>query len=219
MAKPKKTTSTEGTAKATLATAKLAADAMVTLTSQRSEVMKQAPGWASHPTVQAAVASWGTASSTVGAGAQSITAAQLTLNALEATQVKNVAAWRRATLSVVAAVNDASGGSAEVIKQWGLDVVQHAPIVDTPDPPIGLRAVYSRQLVLALVWKGAANQRGYLVQIGDGTPTGWGPSIPSTRARYVPAGLTPGQKISVRVAVIRKSGTSAWSDPLSLVVR
>ena len=60
---------------------------------------------------------------------------------------------------------------------------------------------------------------GYLLQIGDGTPQGWGASIQCPRASYQPQGLAPGQKVAFRVAVQRKSGVSLWSDALVATVR
>ena len=53
------------------------------------------------------------------------------------------------------------------------------------------------------------------MQIGDGAATGWGPVIQSPKARYTPTGLTPGQKVVIRVAVQRKSGLSTYSEGLS----
>ena len=82
----------------------------------------------------------------------------------------------------------------------------------------GIEASFERVCAL-MRWAGVRDHLGYLLQIGDGTPQGWGAPIQCPRARFEPAGLAPGQKVSFRVAVQRKNGLSAWSDALSITVR
>jgi hypothetical protein len=117
-------------------------------------------------------------------------------------------------------VNDLSGGSEEEINKWGYEVRARTASVPSSAAPTGLRAVYDRKTVaLRIRWKAVDGQRGYLLQIGDGTPTGWGQTIHVGEPVYAPQGLTPGQHIMVRVAVVRLQIQSEWSDALSVLVR
>jgi len=47
--------------------------------------------------------------------------------------------------------------------------------------------------------------------------SGWGRRSPTTR--YMPTGLAAGQKIAIRVAAMRKTGLSTWSDAPNVTVR
>jgi hypothetical protein len=216
MGRPK---NAEASARPALATARLKPEQMVTLTAQRSQVVKGAPGYATALDVQKAIGVWDSAADTVDKGAQLIAATRLTLVALLATQFKDIASWHRATQSVLAAIGAASGGSAQAILQWGFAPATHVLLPLTSDAPANLRAAYTKQLVLLLKWAGVRGHLGYFVQLGDGTPTGWGAPIPCPKARYEPTGLAPGQKLAVRVAVQRKTGLSVWSDPVTITAR
>ena len=113
-----------------------------------------------------------------------------------------------------------SAGSAATLNEWGFgasSAITPLPVSDTP--PTGLRVRYTKALALEILWKSVPGHRGYLLQIGDGTPTVWGATIPCPKTRYMPTGLTPGQKIAIRVAVQRKDGVSAFSEALSATVR
>ena len=134
-------------------------------------------------------------------------------------KIVSPAAWKRSTQSVIALVNTASAGSTQAIKLWGFATAARQILALTSDPPTGLRVIYSRRLVMTVRWSGVTDHVGYLLQMGDGTPQGWGASIVCPRASYQPQGLAPGQKVAFRVAVQRKNGLSAWSDALTVTVR
>jgi hypothetical protein len=131
-----------------------------------------------------------------------------------------VNAYSRARRGLLYAADQTAGGSAATLQQWGFDVQTHNPPLPATDtPPAGLRVRYTKTLAMVIAWKSVRGHLGYLLQIGDGTPTGWGQTISCTKAHYEPSGLTPGQKIAIRVAVQRKSGISTWSDALSVTIR
>jgi hypothetical protein len=139
--------------------------------------------------------------------------------ALLAGRGTSIAGWKRSTKSVLAVVDQVAGGSPKAIKDWGFDVTARVAMVPTTDPPQGLRATYDKALELTVRWKGVRGNRGYNLQIGDGSQTGWGALIQLTQAHYKPTGLTPGQHVLIRVAVQRTTGVSGWSDSLAVVVR
>ena len=120
---------------------------------------------------------------------------------------------------MVTSVDTASAGSAEAIKLWGFAVAAHEALVVSLDPPAKLRVTYDRHLVMTIRWAGVLGRVNYELQIGDGTPNGWGPSIICSKNKYAPPGLTPGQKIALRIAARRATGLSNWSDALNVTVR
>jgi hypothetical protein len=215
----KKKAPAEATARPELATSHLKPEDIVSVTAQHAGTIKSAPGYANSPDVQKALTNWTGAANAVNTGISAITAARLALAALLATQLTDVAAWKRATTALLAAISTAAGGSAQALAQWGFAPATRVAPTPTDAPPAKLRATYTKALVLVLRWAAVRNNRGYFVQIGDGTPQGWGAAIPCTKVAYAPTGVAPGQKIAVRVAVQRKTGLSSWSDPLTITVR
>jgi len=189
------------------------------MTNQVSTTIKAHPDYPNHPEIQTPVAKWITQAQLVGTIQQKIAACHAELATLEGQQTDAVVEWKRDTRIVVAAVDGAAGGSPTAITQWGLEVVTRVAPPPSTDPPVNLRVGLTKSHAFTIRWKAIKNARGYLLQIGDGTPSGWGTILQSTKATYVPTGLTSGQHIAVRVAVIRKNGQSAWSDVLNAVVR
>jgi len=53
----------------------------------------------------------------------------------------------------------------------------------------------------------------------SGTPQGLGPVIQCPKAWCLPTGLTPGQKIAIRLAVNRKTQRLAYSEAINATVR
>jgi hypothetical protein len=188
-------------------------------TQKTANIVKQNPAYAQHPEVQQGVTTWLAAADKVDQSSQKVKAAHLALTAMIATLALDMAAWKRAAHAIVALINTVGAGSAEAIKQWGFATTAKAIAALSSDPPQGLRATYSRALVLTVRWNGVSGHRGYLLQMGDGTPQGWGAPIPCPMARFSPQGLAPGQKVAFRVAVQRKNGLSNWSDVLTITVR
>jgi hypothetical protein len=209
----------EAAAMAKYTTSGIKPEQVATATQQTADLVKQNPAFTQHPEIQQGVTTWLTASDKVDQSSQKLKAAHVTLTALIATLALDMAAWKRAARAVVALINTACAGSAQAIKAWGLATTARAMIAASSAPPQNLRAGYTKALVLVVRWAGVKDHVGYLLQIGDGTPQGWGAPIQCPRARFEPQGLTPGQKVSFRVAVQRKNGLSAWSDALSITVR
>ena len=194
-------------------------DELVSAVRKRAESVKGHPSYAQTPEVQQATTAWTASVDQLDDREAKIRGLKVALAALMLDQQGDVAGVARCTTSVLAAVGKAAGGSVEALHQWGFETSVRSPTVPSTDAPEGLKATFSRALVLTLRWKAIREQKGYLLQIGDGTPTGWGPTLTSARSHYMPTGLTPGQHIAVRVAVQRPSGVSAWSDALNVVVR
>jgi hypothetical protein len=212
----------EATARAKFATAHLKPQELVTECSQKSDKVKANPNYGSKPEVQAAITKLDTSVTSLDQIEGQISLHHSQLVSLETARIKAIAQLQRANDSLVAVINEVSGGSEEEINKWGFEVRTRkaAPSAVSTDAPTGLRAFYDRKTIqLRLQWKAVRSQRGYLIQIGDGTPAGWGSIIHIGEHTYTPQGLQPGQHVSVRVAVIRKDTQSDWSDALAVVVR
>ena len=206
------------------ATAKFTTDKVkpsdVASTTQKVVSLVQAnPAYAGHPEIQQGVTTWLAAANAVDTASQKVKAAHLTLTALIATLAADMAVWKRSSQAMTALINTASAGSAQAITTWGFATSARSIAVATLAPPSGLRVTYNKQLVMTARWAGVTNHLGYAIQMGDGTPQGWGATIACPKASYEPSGLVPGQKVAFRVAVQRKNGLSNWSDALIVTVR
>ena len=140
--------------------------------------------------------------------------------ALLASQGLQVADLKRATQVLLAVVNHRTRGSEQGIRGWGFEVASAAvPIVDAPPPPDGLRVTIDRQLRQVVRWGAVSGHRGYILQLGDESAKNWRTPIQVTRASYPLTELKPGERASVRVAVRRASGESAFSEAIGFLAR
>jgi len=183
-----------------------------------ADAIKANAGYASHPEVQQVTTAMSAATDAFENNVKALAALRSEEKALLTSHIVLAAALKRSAGKVVAVITDTSQGSAESIKGWGLEVAGRQPVPASSDPPTELRAIYPKGHSLVIRWKAVKGSKGYEVQIGDGTPQGWGPAIHSSRARLEPTGLVAGQKVVVRVAAHRPNGTSAYSDPVTMIV-
>ena len=193
---------------------------LVVSTNQLLENVKKHPQYGTQPAMQQAVTTMGGITDTLTKQDTDIQTARTGLIALMSARQLTVHSFMRGRRSLLAVADQIAAGSAATLNEWGFGASStNAPLAVTDTPPTGLRVRYNKQLDLEILWKSVPGHRGYLLQIGDGTPTGWGATIPCPKTRYMPTGLTPGQKIAIRVAVQRKDGVSTWSEALSATVR
>ena len=193
---------------------------MVVATGQLLENVKKHPQFPNQPAMQQATTTMSGITDTLGKQDTDIQTARTGLVALLSARALTLHAFLRARRSLLAVADEIAAGSAATLNEWGFGAFSKSTtLAPTDTPPTGLRVRYNKQLDLEILWKSVPGHRGYNLQIGDGTPTGWGATIQCPKARYMPTGLTPGQKIAIRVAVQRKTGLSTWSEALSATVR
>jgi hypothetical protein len=209
----------EASASAKLTMAHLTPDKRATLAQKVGETVKAHPNYNNHPEIQQSLTSWLALAAGMSTSSAKIDNLKQALAAENVTLQKAGSAFNRGTKMMLAVVDTASGGSEEDIKKWGFEIVSRTPAAPTSDAPQNLRVIHTKDLSTVIRWNAIRNNRGYMVQMGDGTPNGFGAPIPCARARYAPTGLTVGQKVTFRVAVQRKNGMSAWSAEVSIVVR
>jgi hypothetical protein len=193
---------------------------LVAATNSLTTAIKAHPQYGSQPAMQQAVTSMTGITDTLAKQETDIQAARTNLTAQLSQRALTMHSFGRARRALLAVADQIAAGSAATLNEWGFSAFStQTPLVTSDAPPTGLRVRYTKDLALEIVWKSVPGHRGYSLQIGDGTCTGWGPAIQSPKARYMPTGLTPGQHIAIRVAVQRKSGLSAYSEALSATVR
>jgi hypothetical protein len=192
---------------------------VVDSTNKVSSVIKAHPDYATHPEVQGAVTKWVSAAALIAGYEQQLASLHAQITAIGGERDTAVTSWKRTTRTVLSTIDAVAAGSPQSITQWGFEVAQRVVQPVSTAPPENLRVGYTKAHAFVIRWKAVQNQRGYLLQIGDGTPTGWGANISATKVTYEPTGLTSGQHIAIRVAVVRKNGVSAWSDVLSAMYR
>jgi hypothetical protein len=218
MSAPKTSIKThEPTATPRFITAGLKPTEIAALTRKTAQVVQANQAYAQNAALQQCVTSWISAGDAVDHNEQDLTNAKSLVTLTEAKRVTFVNDWKRETKRVLAEIDKLAGGSPTDVKAWGFELTTRTVAPPTTDAPTGLRATYKRDLSMVIRWKAIRSNRGYALQIGDGTPTGWGPTIQCPTSKYAPQGLTPGQHIAVRVAVQRKTGLSVWSDAVSVV--
>jgi len=215
----KKTKPQEAAATAKFTATKQTTAQLVDETKKKISYVQANPAYAATPAMQQAVTTWEGSMQKLDKNNSDAKSARVSLDALIAARPAALAEWRRATKAMVSVVDQVSVGSAQAIKDWGFDVVTRTTTTPTSDPPQGLRVTYDKAFELNVRWKGVKSHVGYQIQIGDGTPTGWGGAIVVAQAHYKPVGLVPGQHLAIRVAVQRKTGLSTWSDVLTATVR
>jgi len=210
----------EKSARAKFPTAHFKPEALVSETMKKSDAMKAHPSYANTPEAQQVATSMAASAQSLDDIHAKMGLLHSQLISLETAEARAVAQCYRANEKAAAVVTDLSQGSEEEINKWGFEVRVRNTSPPSNAAPTGLHAVYDKTtLALRLRWKGVRGQRGYLLQIGDGTPNGWGQTIHTGEPVYAPVGLTPGQHVSVRVAVMRKQTQSDWSDALNVLVR
>ena len=193
---------------------------LVVSTNQLLENVKKHPQFPNQPAMQQAVTTMTSITDTLSKQDTDIQSARTSLVALLSGRALTMHAYTRGRRSLLAVADQIAAGSPSTLNEWGFGATSmNTPLPPSTDPPTALRVRYNKALEMEILWKSVPGHRGYVLQIGDGTPGGWGPVIQCPKARYTPTGLTPGQKIAIRVAVQRKTGLSAYCEALAATVR
>lgn len=122
-------------------------------------------------------------------------------------------------------VNSVADGNAELLASSGFDLVSPPRATGFPGIPINVRLLDGRVSGEAkLMFGSLAVAWGYeytyaLITEADGTPI-WGDieRTTSSRQNFI-SGLTPADRIYVRVRAYNGKGTGDWTEPVSFIVR
>jgi hypothetical protein len=188
----------------------------VSVTGTISAAMAKSPDWAGATDVQAAVKGWTASAAAIEANSQIISGLRAQLATAESKQLGLRRDWLSSRKQVTSSVTVYCGGSADMVKGFGLDVITNGRLglLDSPvDVAVNPGAVTGE--VLATWTKGIA-VHGFVVQHAtDPTnPSTISGSIPSTKPRFTLTGLASSANVSIRVAAIdpaSSTGQSPWS--------
>ena len=182
----------EKSARAKFPTAHLKPQELVTETMKKSDAIKAHPSYANTPEAQQVATSMTSSAQALDDIQAKIGLLHSQLVSLETAEARAVAQCYRANDKAAAVVTDLAQGSEEEINKWGFEVRVRTTSSPGNAPPSGLHAVYDKKtMALRLRWKGVRGQRGYLLQIGDGTPNGWGQIVHTGEPVYAPLGSRP----------------------------
>jgi hypothetical protein len=214
-------TNTEDAAKASFPMNRKSIQEVIVQTNHLTGIIKQHPQYGSKPAMQQSVTDIDTLTQTLAKQEADLKSARVNITSIVSARGITMHAYGRARRTLLAVADQIASGSASTLNEWGFGAtIGGAPqLPPSTDPPVNLRVRFTKSFEMVIAWKAVTGHRGYLLQIGDGTPAGWGTPIQCPKGRYTPSGLNPGQKIAIRVAVQRKSGLSAWSEAISATVR
>jgi hypothetical protein len=197
--------------------------AMVTTCQQQTGTVQQCSDYQNQPAVQAAVTAVVASAKKLDQTLTSLVNARALVASLEKQREDDAAALRRDHTGMEAAVNVASAGKAPAELSWGAQPATRTPATPTADPPVNPRLVHGP--LPGTVWAKCKPQKGaysYAFQIGtDPTnPSAWPQPVTEGSASHLFSGLTTGQKVYVRIAVLRRGvGQGQWSGVLEIMVR
>jgi hypothetical protein len=187
--------------------------------------MAKSPLWATSPDVQAAAKAWGTSATNLTTNVAAIAALKTQLKVAEAAQLTLRRSWRVAKKQVLSTVDTACAGSADAVKGFSFDVLEHemAPPQAAPSGLVGAPGASPGEATIK--WSRGSALHGFLVQHATdaANATTYSAVSASTKTRYTLGGLAPsGSAVWVRVAAIdphAASGQSPWSAWVSATVR
>jgi hypothetical protein len=122
-----------------------------------------------------------------------------------------------------AQLNIASQGQAKALTAWGAKVATRTTLVASTDPPVNA-AMKTTDTAGSIVMKCKADPSAvsYAYQTGptQANPDTWPAPVIRGESNYTLTGLTVGQKLYGRIAVVRRgTGQGQWSSILEVTVR
>jgi hypothetical protein len=194
---------------------------------KQSAIIKQAPGYAAAPAVQAAVGDMDTAVANLSATLLKIEQTHAELSVLETTRGGQIALVFLKHDGVETALNTASNGDAAAAAGWtGKTKTRAKPVAVTADTSSPLSpAIRNVAQDPGAVRVSCNSEQGavcYLFQQGpDATnPSAWPAPSYSKGHTFVARNQPIGQTVFFRIAIVRRGSVqSQWSPILQIVVR
>jgi len=122
-----------------------------------------------------------------------------------------------------AALNQDCAGDEQAILQWGAKKATRVAPAPTTAAPTRARAIPGKnEGEVVAKCKAERGALCYLFQMGTdpANPQGWAAPVIESGASHDVAGLTVGQKVYFRIAIVRRgTGPGQWSDIFSVTVR
>lgn len=197
--------------------------AMVTTSNKQVATAQQCPDYANQPGVQTTAGSVASSAKTLDTTLTKLDNARAVVAALETQRDLDAAQLRRDHDNFESAINVASAGKAPAVLAWGAEVATRTSPSPSTDAPLDVRLSTSRVSGnVTAKCKADSTAYAYLFQMGT-TPTNpdaWPAPVSEGKSSHLFTGLTPGQKVYVRMALQRrKGGQSQWSGVVEILVR
>jgi hypothetical protein len=181
---------------------------------QQADTVLANPDIANHPEVSTAANAVKAQAQTVDTTLGSIANKETELTGLRGQRVSGLLALRLVHGTMTSAVNVAAGGDKAQAATWGGKIATRTTFAATTDAP-------QKPTAMALgggsVEAKCTREEGvicYLFQIGTDPAhlEAWPPPVIAGGCKHTFAGLTPGQKVYVRIAIVRRGGVQGkWS--------
>jgi hypothetical protein len=183
---------------------------------------QKSPDWANAPQVQAAINTLSADADAIEQTAIQIDLLRKQLAQAEETRAEQIIACKQHRRHAEAAITVASKGSVVVVKAWGCVVAGRTTSTPTDEAPQNLSAKNTRIPGDVVFRCKGVQAQAYVYQHADDStfPVGSPAPVILSSATYTLTGLSAGQKLFFRAAVIRRgTGQSKWSEPVQLTVR
>lgn len=183
---------------------------------------QKSAAWATAPQVQAAINMLSADADEIEQTAIQIDELRKRLARAEEAQAEKIIACRQHRRHAEAAVTVASNGSVGAVKEWGCLVAGRTTSPPTDEAPQHVSAKNTRTPGDVVARCKGVRAKAYVFQQADDPtfPAGSPAPVVLSTATYTLTGLSAGQKIYIRAAVIRSgTGQGKWSEPVQLTVR
>jgi hypothetical protein len=190
---------------------------------QQVATIEANPDLANHADVQAAVAGVKAQNAKVNKVVTDLGTAHAAVSTLETQRGQESLMLRLLHTNLEALLNITSAGNKQAALAWGGKIVSRTTLPASTDAPIDASAATGTTPGTVLAKCKA--ERGvicYLVQVGTdpANPQAWPAPTIAGGARHILSGLTTGQKVYVRMAIVRRGGVQGqWSGVLEAIVR
>jgi hypothetical protein len=198
-------------------------EVMVTTCKQQVATVQKCTDYANQQDVQSCAQATLSEANGLGQTLVDLGTAKLVVATLEGQRDQQTVSLRSKHAALVGALNVASKGKVEKIKAWGGTVASRTVLPMSTDPPA--KPLVKTTATLGSVMAQCKAERGaigYMFQHGSdpANPDAWPkPDLVAT-SRITVAGLTIGQKVYFRIAVVRRNGGQGqWSGVIEVTVR
>jgi hypothetical protein len=188
----------------------------VKATRELAQAMPASPDWATSPTLQALVKAWSTDADSIEAQAKKLGDLRTQVRTAVAQQYALRRDWETTKAQVMSTVTGICGGSADRVKAFSLDVMNHARL-GAQFVPAGLTVNPGKASGdVTAAWTRGKAIHGFLAQhaTNPADATTYSSAMACTKAKLTLHGQPSGSSISFRVAAIDPAspvGQSAWS--------
>ena len=197
----------------------------MTVTRDVTSAASKNPGWQQAPDLQAVSKAWNQIADSIEGNATVVAGLRSQLKIAEAKQHTLRRAWRVTKKQVLSTVDVLCAGSADDLRAYGFDVLQHG----VPGQPIAVPGDLSTTPgkgsgEVSAKWPKGDARHGFIVQHATdvANPATFSAPMPCTKCKLTLTGQVPATSVHFRVAAIDPSsptGQTAWSAWVAGTVR